>query len=136
MRNPVKRMAFCAALIAVILAGLASCQRADPKTEVRAAIQEHLKQNAHLIPASFTTHFESISVRGETAEALVKYQSKTVSNLAVEVSYGLKKINGQWQVVSSSSAGGQMTSPANPHQGAAMDQTPPPAGPPNPVPSH
>ncbi|MGH9404574.1 MAG: hypothetical protein ACRD3D_01920 [Terriglobia bacterium] len=112
------------------LAGFVACKHDDPKTRVEAAIQAHLMQNAHLTPDSFTTHFERVSINGATAEAVVKYESRKVPNLAVQVSYGLKKINGQWQVVTSSSAGGQMTSPANPHRAPSLDQTPAP------VPSH
>ncbi|MGH9401321.1 MAG: hypothetical protein ACRD2P_04345 [Terriglobia bacterium] len=116
--------------------GVFGCRKADSKAAIEAAVQKHLNQNAHLMLNSFTTHFETVTVKGDTAQALVKYESKKVPNLAVRVSYGLKKVSGAWQVVSSSSAGGQMANPANPHQGA-MDQTPPPQGqPPAPVPSH
>ena len=129
-----RKFLLCLAIVSV--AALMGCRKTNPSAAVEAAVQSHLKQNSHLMLNSFSTHFEKINVNGDTAEALVKYQSKNVPNLAVRVSYGLKKINGQWQVISSSSAGGQTTNPANPHAGTALDQTPPPHDLPGPVPSH
>lgn len=130
-----RRLLACVAIVSVI--GVSGCRKTDSKAAVEAAVQEHLNQNSHLMLNSFTTHFETVTVKGDTAQALVKYESKNVPNLAVQVSYGLKKVNGEWQVVSSSSAGGQMTNPANPHQGVTLDQVPPPGNqPPAPVPSH
>ncbi|HEV2416393.1 MAG TPA: hypothetical protein VGX94_01170 [Terriglobia bacterium] len=130
-----RRLLACVAIISVV--GVFGCRKTDSKAAVEAAVQEHLDHNSHLMLNSFTTHFEAVTVKGDTAQALVKYESKNVPNLAVQVSYGLKKVNGGWQVVSSSSAGGQMTNPANPHQGVTLDQTPPPGNqPPTPVPSH
>ncbi|HEV2499264.1 MAG TPA: hypothetical protein VGY31_06770 [Terriglobia bacterium] len=130
-----RRLLACVAIVSVI--GAFGCRKTDSKAAVEAAVQNHLNHNSHLMLNSFTTHFETVTVKGDTAQALVKYESKNVPNLAVQVSYGLKKVNGGWQVVSSSSAGGQMTNPANPHQGVTLDQTPPPGSqPPAPVPSH
>jgi predicted porin len=129
-----RKLLACAALVS--LAALAGCRKANPNTEIEAAIQKHLNQNSHLMLSSFTTHFETVTVHGDTAQALVKYESKNIPNLAVEVSYGLKQAGGQWQVVSSSSAGGQTTNPANPHASTTLDQAPPPQAPPGPMPSH
>ena len=130
MRN----LFLCLAIVSA--AWLAGCHKTTPRAEIEAAIQNHLKQNSHLMLNSFSTQFEKITINGDAADALVEYQSKNVPNLAVKVRYGLKKINGQWQVISSSSAGGQMANPANPHAGATLDQAPPPQGPLSPVPSH
>lgn len=116
---------------------ITGCRKADSKAAVEAAVQNHLNHNAHLMLNSFTTHFEAVTVQGDTAQALVKYDSKNMPNVAVEVSYVLKRQNGQWQVISSSSAGGQLTNPANPHAGVTMDQTPAPGEKmPAPIPSH
>lgn len=122
--------------VVLSLMGIAGCRRTNQNAAVEAAIQEHLKHNAHLMLNSFTTHFVRVSVSGDMAQALVKYDSKNVPNLSVQVDYGMKKINGKWRVVSSSSTGGQMTNPSNPHAGATLDQTPPPQGSPGPVASH
>ncbi|MGH9352245.1 MAG: hypothetical protein ACRD2G_08810 [Terriglobia bacterium] len=130
-----RKLLACVAIASVI--GVFGCRKADSKAAVEAAVQKHLDRNSHLMLNSFTTHFEAVTVKGDTAQALVKYESKNVPNLAVQVSYGLKKVSGEWQVVSSSSAGGQMTNPANPHQGVTLDQAPAPQEqPPAPVPSH
>ena len=121
----------------VLVTAVFGCHRTDSKAAVEAAVQKHLDQNSHLMLNSFSTHFETVRVKGDLAQALVKYSSKNVPSLAVEVNYGLKKINGEWQVVTSSSAGGQTANPANPHAGLSMDQTSPPGSrTPAPVASH
>jgi len=128
-------LVFCTALAVI---GVVSCHRTNSKAAIQAAIEDHLHHNSHLMLNSFTTHFENITQNGDTARALVKYQSKNLPNVAVEVSYGLKKINGRWQVVSSSSAGGQMTNPGNPHESLDQESSPGSATPgaPGPIASH
>ncbi len=123
---------------AIVVMGVASCHRMDSKAAIQTAIEDHLHHNSHLMLNTFTTHFENVTQNGDTAQALVKYQSKNLPNVAVEVSYGLKKINGQWQVVSSSSGGGQMTSPGNPHEKLDQESSPGAAAPgaPGPIASH
>ncbi|MGH9772168.1 MAG: hypothetical protein ACRD4Q_10795 [Candidatus Acidiferrales bacterium] len=124
----------CLALVSVF--GMAGCNRVNSKSSVEAAIRKHLNQNPHLMLNSFSTRFQKVAVHGDTADALVKFESKNSPNLSVEVSYVLKKANGTWQVVSSSSVNGQVSNPANPHAGVNLDQAPPPQGAPAPAPSH
>jgi len=123
-------------VLAVI--GAASCHKVDSNAAIQAAVENHLRRNSHLMLNSFTTHFEKVSQNGDTAQAMVKYQSKNLPKVAVEESYGLKKIDGQWQVVSSSSASGQMTNPGNPHQSLDQESSPGAAAPgvPSAVASH
>lgn len=130
------RLWVLAAALSVV--GVAGCQKVNSNTAIREAIENHLHQNGHLMLNNFTTHFEKIAQNGDTAQVLVKYQSKKLPNAAVQVSYGLKKISGQWQVVSSSSVGGQMTNPGNPHETLDQDTSPGAAGPgaPGPIASH
>ncbi|MGH9359333.1 MAG: hypothetical protein ACRD1O_09210 [Terriglobia bacterium] len=126
-------------LVAVLsVIGVVSCHSADSKAAIQSAVEEHLHHNSHLMLNSFTTQFQKITRSGDTARALVKYQSKNLPNVAVEVSYGLKRINGQWQVISSSSSSGQMTNPGNPHQNLDQETTPPSSGSgaPGPIASH
>src|SRR5579875_1366354 len=126
-------------LVILFVIGIGSCSKLNPKAAVKEAIEKHLHENSHLMLNSFTTHFEKIDVNGDSAEALVRYQSKNLPKLAVLVRYGLKKIDGKWQVVSSSSAGGQMTNPANPHEGIGAETgtgTIPSSTPPGPIASH
>ena len=120
----------------VSLAGSASCSRAHSKAAVETAILRHLHQNAHLMLNSFTTRFEGVSVKGDTADALVRYQSKALPRLAVNVRYTLKLEYGQWQVISSSTDAFARNNPANPHAGTPLDQMPPPQSMPAPIPSH
>jgi hypothetical protein len=125
-------------IILIVLCALAaaSCSHAHSKSAVEAAIENHLHANPHLVSDSFSTHFESISVHGDTAAALVKYQSKAVPSLAVNVHYTLKLEQGRWQVISSSTDALGRTNPANPHAGTALDQAPPPQTMPGPIASH
>lgn len=122
-------------LVILSVAVFASCARTNSKAAVEAAVQNHLHENAHLMLNSFTTQFESVAVKGDTANALVKYQSKQVPRLAVHVQYNLKLDHGRWQVISSSTDALDRTNPANPHAGA-LDQMPPPQSMPGPIASH
>lgn len=135
-----------AGVAVVFVLGAAACSRTNSKASVEAAIQQHLNRNPHLMLNSFSTHYQRVTLTGDEASALVKFQSKSNPALSVAVNYTLKKINGQWQVISSSSVNGQVSNPANPHAGVSMDQMPPPSsapaegasphGSPAPVPSH
>lgn len=125
-------------LILIGLAGFVACHRMNSKEAIEQAVEKHLHENSHLMLNSFTTHFQKVTLKGDTAEALVEYQSKNLPRLTVAVRYVLRRVGGEWQVISSSSAGGQAMSPANPHGGAGMesDTGAPPQSVPAPVPSH
>lgn len=123
-------------LIILCAVAVASCSRAHSKSAVEAAIQEHLHTNPHLMQDSFSTQFEDVAVKGNTAVALVKYQSKAMPKLAVHVHYTLKLEQGRWQVTSSSTDATDRTNPSNPHAGTNLDQMPPPQSPPSPIASH
>lgn len=77
------------------------------KGAVQQAIQDHLNQNSHLIANSFNTKVESVSFTDDTADALVKFESKQSASIFVEVRYGLRLENGRWQVISSTPMSGQ-----------------------------
>jgi hypothetical protein len=72
------------------------------KQAVERAIQEHLKQNTHLVAGSFRTRIESVTVHGDSADALVRFESKQSAQNFVEVYYGLRLEDGRWEVVRSS----------------------------------
>jgi hypothetical protein len=129
-----RRLCLCIAILSV--AGFASCARTNSKMAVETAIQKHLHENAHLMLNSFTTRFEDVTVKGDTANALVRYQSKELPRLVVHVRYVLKLEQGQWQVITSSTDAFNRTNPANPHAGARLDQMAPPQSMPGPVASH
>jgi hypothetical protein len=129
-----RRLFLCITILS--LAGFSACARTRSKAAVETAIQKHLHENPHLMLNSFTTRFEDVSVKGNTASAVVKYQSTTLPRLEVHVRYALKLEHRQWQVVSSSTDALDRTNPANPHAGATLDQMPPPQSMPGPVASH
>jgi hypothetical protein len=123
-------------IVILFMAGFASCARTNSKMAVESAIQNHLHENAHLMLNSFKTRFEDVTVKGETANALVRYQSKELPRLVVHVRYVLRLEQGQWRVITSSTDAFDRTNPANPHAGAQLDQMAPPQSLPGPVASH
>jgi hypothetical protein len=84
---------------------LGSCHRSRSKA-VEQAVQDHLKRNTHLVAGSYSTKIERIAFNGDTADALVRFESKQSANLFVEVDYGLRLEDGRWEVISSTPVGG------------------------------
>jgi ABC-type transporter MlaC component len=103
-------------LVLASLLGLAGCKSTseDPKAAVQAAIEKRLKDQPNLMLQNMTLEVGEVKINGDTAEADAKFTSKQAPNLTVGVHYSLRKSNGQWEVVSSSSSGAGM----NPHGGA------------------
>ena len=116
-----KLMACFAGLLLAVGCGRSSLHS---ESAVERAIQAHLQQNPHLLRDRFTTHVESISFHGDTAEALVKFQSKDSSSFSVEVKYWLQLQKDQWDVVSSTPMSGQGGTSHN----AGQENSPAPAG--------
>jgi hypothetical protein len=95
-------------LSAMVMAGCQSRSgRLNTKEAVRQAVEAHLKGNAHLEISNFTTSVESVKFKGDTADALVRFQGKQSPDAAVVVRYKLKKAGDHWEVTSSAPAGGQ-----------------------------
>jgi hypothetical protein len=94
-------------LVTVILS--TACGRWGSHSEgaVEQAVKDHLNQNSHLIANSFNTKVESVSFKDDTADALVKFESKQSAGIFVEVRYGLRLENARWQVISSTPMSGQ-----------------------------
>ena len=84
----------------------AACHSAQKKA-VEHALQDHLKRNTHLVAGSYATRIERVSFNGNTADALVRFESKQSAQLFVEVRYGLRLENGRWEVLSSEPVSGQ-----------------------------
>lgn len=128
--------AFLAAL--VVVATTVSCRNPNTKQAVQQAIDAHLQENSSINRSNFTTEIEKVDFKGDTAQALVKFQSKQASSLAVHVRYSLKRSKGHWLVLSSEPVGGQgMDShigPETPRSGPAAPS--PGASSPGPVTSH
>lgn len=100
------RLAFVACSL-LLLGACHSVQKSSPDAEIRSAIEAHLQQDPHLSLQNFTTHIVSVKLHGDTADALVRYQSKGSPPAAVLVQYTLKKSGQGWTVTSSAPAGGQ-----------------------------
>ncbi|HUI44083.1 MAG TPA: hypothetical protein VL523_19125 [Terriglobia bacterium] len=81
--------------------------RSHSSGAVEQAIKDHLNQNTHLLASSFDTRVETVNINGDTADALVKFQSKQSASIFVEVRYGLHFEKGRWEVMSSAPMSGQ-----------------------------
>ena len=115
-------------LLALMVAATLACRREDATKEaVRAAIEAHLAQRQNLMVANLAMEIQDIKVNGDTAEAEVKYRSKQISDLQVNVHYRLRKTEQGWKVESSSSPG----MGGSPHGGASSvpEHGAPPSGP-------
>ena len=121
-------------LLIALLSGACGKSGTHSTGAVQRAIDDHLKQNSHLVANSFSTKIENVDFKDNTAEALVRFESKESSNIFVEVRYGLRLESGQWQVVSSTPMSGQGTDSHGGNENAA----PPGAQPASPplAPSH
>lgn len=109
---------------------------------VRAAISAHLNQQRGLALNKMKLKFQSVTIQGDTAKARVRFQSVARPKLAVAMDYALRRVDGKWQVESSSPVAGmgpdshqavetpEGTSPAPPASAA------PPTTKPKPQPSH
>ena len=97
---------FVVCLLIVLLGGACGKFGTHSKGAVEQAIQDHLNQNSHLLANSFNTKLENVSFKGDTADALVRFESKQSAKMFVEVRYGLRLQNGHWEVVSSSMMSG------------------------------
>lgn len=128
-----------AILAALIGVGITtSCRNPNTKQAVQQAIDAHLQENSSINRSNFSTEIEKVDFKGDTAQALVKFQSKQAPSLAVHVRYSLKRLKGRWVVLSSEPAGGQGTDshigPEAPRSGPAAPS--PDASSPAPVTSH
>lgn len=119
----------------------AACNRLSThsRSAVERAINDHLSENRHLKSGSFHTKVESVAFKGDTAAAVVRFESTESSALFVEVKYGLRLENGKWQVVSSAPMSGQGGDSHGGPQDQSLSQpsgTAPAPVPPAPQPSH
>lgn len=69
---------------------------------VRDAIQAHLKSKRSLALSNMKMQFQSVTIKDDTAQAQVRFQSVEKPELAVSMRYSLRRVQGKWQVESSS----------------------------------
>jgi hypothetical protein len=119
--SPVSAMKVMAAMAAVAI--IVSCGRwgTHSKRAVEQSIQEHLSHNTELLSHNFATQVERVSFNGDSADAVVKFQSTQQASLFVEVGYHLRLENGRWEVVSSTPMSGQG---GDSHAAMPKDQSP------------
>lgn len=78
----------------------------EAERAVQPAIETHLKKCPNVLLGNMEMEVEEVKVTGDTAEALVKFQSMQVRDLAFEVRYLLRRVGDHWEVESSSPANG------------------------------
>ena len=91
----------------ILLAACSMSGSLKSKRAVQGAIEAHLKGNPHISMQNFNTEVESVTFKGDTADALAKFVSKDSPTSSVEVRYQLKLDGRHWKVVSSTPASGQ-----------------------------
>ena len=123
-QGPVSKGAVLICLAAVALSAGCGKWGTHSRKAVEQAIRDHLSQNRSLLSNSFETEIESVSFKGDTADARVKFQSKQSAQLFVEVNYGLRLENGRWEVVSSAPLSAQ----GGDSHGSAKDSEAVPSG--------
>jgi len=100
-------MKLIVAMAAVMVAAACGKWGMHSQGAVERGIQEHLSRNTQLLSRNFTTRVEKVSFNGDSADAVVKFQSTQQASLFVEVGYHLRLENGRWEVVSSTPLSGQ-----------------------------
>ena len=118
-------LALTVAIAAVAIAVACGKWETHSKGAVERAIQEHLSRNTQLLSRNFTTQVEKVTFNGDTADAVVKFQSTQQASLFVEVGYRLHLENGRWEVVSSTPMSGQG---GDSHIASPNGSSPSPAG--------
>jgi hypothetical protein len=132
------------AALALIASG---CSRfaGRSRSAVRAAIEQHLREQPGLQMQNMTTEVRDVRFNGDTADAQVRFVSKESPDAFVVIRYQLRRNGGQWQVQSTSreNMGGgpheQISggSPASsPHRQSPVEGPMGPVPQPAPQPSH
>ncbi len=83
-----------------------SAKDLEAALDVRPAILEHVRQMRMGVFGSMKMEVRKIMFHGETAEALVRFQSPHVKELRIDQRYRLRQNAGRWQVESRSPANG------------------------------
>ncbi len=96
---------------AVFLLFAFGCHKASSDDEaIRSAIREHLEKSGTLNLAGMDTEFQQITVNGDHAQAQVLFRAKQEGS-TMQMTYALERQNGEWTVLKSIPAGGQIAHP-------------------------
>jgi hypothetical protein len=110
---------FVAVLCAAAAALAAGCTRAQSDEQaIRAAVQRRVQTSSNLKMSAMDMQINQVNIQGDRAQAQTDFRLKD-GGMTMQVNYALERRNGDWVVLRSDPAGGQITHPP-------MDQ--PPAG--------
>jgi len=99
------------ALAAALVLATAACHRPSSDEEaIRASILQHLQKSNNLNLSAIDTDFGKITVNGDHAEAQVIFRAKQEGS-TMQMNYSLERRGGEWTVLSSQPAGGQIAHP-------------------------
>jgi len=128
-----RALLFCLAGVALVLSNCNRSGRVQSNAAIQQAIEQHLQKQSSVLFSNMTVEVQDVKFAGDRANAEVKFRSKQSPDLVVGRHYILRRVEGQWEVESSSSPGGM----GNPH-GGTMSPAPgsSPAAPVTPQPSH
>ena len=128
-----RAMLLCLAGAALVLSNCNRSGKVQSNAAIQQAIEQHLQKQSSVLFNNMTVEVQDIKFEGDRANADVKFRSKQSPDLVVARHYVLRRVEGQWQVESSSSPGGM----GNPHGGPMSPQpSSPPAAPVTPEASH
>ncbi len=131
------------AIAAALLIFGVACRKASSDEEaIRASILQHLQKSGNLNLSAMDTEFGQITVNGDHAQAQVLFRAKQ-EGATMQMNYSLERQNGEWTVLSSQPAGGQIAhppvggsanpgaeaTPGMPHLHVPSDNAPKPAKP-------
>ena len=112
--------------LALLVSGCAKREGLQSKEALQAGIERYLQKQSKIALSNMTMEIQDVKFQGDRAEAQVKFRSKQAPDLAVGVHYVLRRAGDEWEVQSSSAAGGMG---GNPHAGAVgQASAPPPSG--------
>jgi len=128
------RVLLCCVLgIAVLAGGCSKSGKVPSKAAVQEGIERYLRKQSNVLLDNMTVEVKNVQFDGDRANADVSFRSKQSPDLVMGRRYALHRVNGEWQVESSTSPDGM----GGPHGGAAMPQPAAPAAAPvTPEPSH
>ncbi|MFZ0962553.1 MAG: hypothetical protein WAO35_16785 [Terriglobia bacterium] len=78
------------------------------------AIKDHVRNLPQGVFSNMDIHVEEVKFQGDTAEAFVRFQSPTVTELVIRQRYVLRKSGDHWQVQSRQPANGGSKAPLHP----------------------
>ena len=93
-----------------LLFGAACRKVTSDEDAIRAAILQHLRKNSGLNLAAMDTQFQQITHDGDHAQAQVLFRTKQ-EGATMQMTYQLERRSGEWTVLNSRPAGGQISHP-------------------------